>query len=149
MYTKMYGILALGRNFTVKGRKETHEDPYAVAVYNGGVYIVDNVPRLISAACSLFLRRLGTITCRIIGSRRYSADLSQGGLELPCHYIFSGDVILMAKLKKLLSTRALLAQPISRSDLHIEAEPPPEKKMKTECIEDGSTKDIEDDTMHM
>ena len=52
----------------------------------------------------------------------------------------------MAKLKKLFSTRALLAQPISRSDLHIEAEPLPEKKMKTECIEDGSTKGIEDDT---
>ena len=69
---------SIGEEFHCKREEGNSEDPYAVAVYNGGV--VGHVPRLISAACSLFLRRLGTITCRIIGSQRYSADLSQGGL---------------------------------------------------------------------
>ena len=35
-----------------------------------------HVPRLISAACLLFLRiEINTIKCRIMDSRRYSADL--------------------------------------------------------------------------
>jgi hypothetical protein len=77
------------------------EDPYAVAVVSDG-NTVGHVPRMISAACSLFLQRSGTIICRITGSRRYSVDLPQGGLELPCVYTFSGDDRVLSKVKKLL-----------------------------------------------
>ena len=45
---------------------------------------VGHVPRKISAICSIFIRRGGSILCIVKGSRRYSSDLPQGGLEIPC-----------------------------------------------------------------
>ena len=45
-----------------------HHDPYAVAVAKNGI-AVGHVPRKISALCSLFIRRGGTISCRVDGSR--------------------------------------------------------------------------------
>ena len=44
-------------------------DPYAVAVVKAGV-IVGHVARKISALCSTFIRKGGTISC-ITGSRQY------------------------------------------------------------------------------
>ena len=38
-----------------------------------------------------FLRRGGTISCEITGRRKYSHDLPQGGLEVPCVLTFKGD----------------------------------------------------------
>ena len=43
-------------------------DPYAVAVKQGST-IVGHVPRAISAVCNLFLRRGGTITCHVNGTK--------------------------------------------------------------------------------
>jgi hypothetical protein len=37
--------------------------------------------------CCLFLRR-GSINCEVTGSRQYSSDLLQGGLEVPCSLTF-------------------------------------------------------------
>ena len=34
--------------------------------------------------CSIFIRRGGSIVCVVNGSRRYSSDLPQGGLKIPC-----------------------------------------------------------------
>ena len=76
------------------------EDPYAVAVVRRST-IVDHVPRKISAACLLFLRRKGTIRCRVTASHRFSGDLPQGGLEVPCMLIFCGEPKDVAKIKKL------------------------------------------------
>ena len=59
---------------------ENRRDPFAVAVERSGV-TVGHVPRSI---CSMFLRRGGRIDCEITGARRYSEDLPQGGLEIPC-----------------------------------------------------------------
>ena len=59
------------------------EDPYAVAVVRRS------------------LSRKGSIRCRITASRRFSADLPQGGLEVPCILIFRGDPKDVAKMKKL------------------------------------------------
>ena len=42
-----------------------------------------------SHVCSLFLRRGGTIHCRISGGRRYLSNLPQGRLEVPCKAAFS------------------------------------------------------------
>ena len=58
-------------------------DPYAVAVLETGV-TVGHVPREISAVCSTFLGRQGRIICEVTAPKRYSADLPQGGLEIPC-----------------------------------------------------------------
>ena len=56
----------------------------------------------ISAACSLFISRNGMITCVVTGHLQYSVDLPQGGLDVPCHLIFSGKNEDIIKMKKLL-----------------------------------------------
>lgn len=74
-------------------------DPFAVEVKKNSV-VVGHVPRRFSAICSLFLRRGGSITCTVNGSRRYSSDLPQGGLEIPCVLTFSGEQTRIDKVKK-------------------------------------------------
>ena len=66
-----------------------HHDTHAVAIKrsvagNGTVATVGHVPRKISAKCSIFIRHEGTIICVVNGAHRYSADLPQDGLEIPC-----------------------------------------------------------------
>uniref|UniRef100_A0A1X7V3B4 Ubiquitin-like protease family profile domain-containing protein n=1 Tax=Amphimedon queenslandica TaxID=400682 RepID=A0A1X7V3B4_AMPQE len=78
------------------------KDPFAVAVVKSGVGTVGHVPRLISSVCSIFIRRGGSIACRVTGSRRYSRDLSQGGVEIPCQLIFEGPVHDTNKVERLL-----------------------------------------------
>ena len=51
--------------------------------------------------CSLFNHRGGTITCTVIGMRRFSADLPQGGLEVPYSLVFKAQPKQIQKLKKL------------------------------------------------
>ena len=45
--------------------------------------------------------------CTITGARCYSADLPQGGLEVPCELRFKGNAQDVAKRKKLLKDRLL------------------------------------------
>ena len=45
-----------------------------------------------------------SITCHVTGGRRYSGDLVQGGLELPCVLHFEGDDKRIAKAKKLIES---------------------------------------------
>ena len=59
-----------------------------------------HVPRKISAICSLFLWHGGRIQCEVTGTRQHSCDIPQGELEIPCQYIFEGDV---HKVKKSIS----------------------------------------------
>ena len=75
------------------------KDRYAVAVIKDGV-IIGHLPRKVSRVCSLFLRRGGSIQCTVVGRRRYSSDLPQGGLEIPCCLIFTAMPKEMQKLKK-------------------------------------------------
>ena len=48
---------------------------------------------------SLFLRRGGAIYCVVTGHRRYSRDLPQGGMEIPCKYRFVGNGTEIKKLQ--------------------------------------------------
>ena len=48
------------------------------------------------------------IDCVVIGSRRYSADLPQGGLEVPCKLIFNGKHEEIKKLKHLLARKTVV-----------------------------------------
>ena len=68
--------------------------------------------------CSLFLRKEGSITCQVTGHRRFSEDLVQGGLEVPCILRFDGDTKVTAKAKKLvesaLSTTTAVCCPVSK-----------------------------------
>ena len=76
------------------------KDPYAVAVTRDST-VVGHVPRKLSAACALFLRTQGTIVCTVMGTRRFSDDLPQGGLEVPCLLMFRGQPTSVAKVKRL------------------------------------------------
>uniref|UniRef100_A0A1X7U9Q0 Uncharacterized protein n=1 Tax=Amphimedon queenslandica TaxID=400682 RepID=A0A1X7U9Q0_AMPQE len=58
------------------------------------------VPRKDSAACSVNLQS-GSIHC-IVTAKRYSRDLPQGGLEIPCILGFTGDVDKTHKVEKIL-----------------------------------------------
>ena len=78
---------------------DNDSDRYAVAVKKDGT-IIGHLPRIISRACSLFLRRGNFISCHVTGHRRYSVDLLQGGLEVPCTLCFEGEVKDVTKLKK-------------------------------------------------
>ena len=62
-------------------------DMYAVAVIKDST-IVGHLPRKISKICALFIRRGGAIHCRVTGRRKYSTDLPQGGVEIPCLLLF-------------------------------------------------------------
>ena len=53
--------------------------------------IVGHVSRHISYICTLFICKGGVLNCLITGSRQYSRDLPQGGMKIPCQYIFSGN----------------------------------------------------------
>ena len=83
-------------------------DTYAVSIkkdISGETSTVGHIPRMISSICSIFIRRGGTIHCTVNGPRRYSSDLLQGRLEVPCILNFAakehkeGD-----KTKKLLES---------------------------------------------
>ena len=58
-------------------------DPYAVSVLKR-TQVVGHMPCKISKMCTTFLRNSGIITCTVTVNRRYSHDLPQGGMEIPC-----------------------------------------------------------------
>ena len=76
--------------------RELHNvaDCYAVAVKKHSGETVGHLPRKISRLCSMFIDQGGDITCVVTGNRRYSSDLAQGGLEIPC------SIILPPQLQK-------------------------------------------------
>ena len=99
-----YGAIwtpAVGEHLSCERETANTEDPYAVAVKRRST-VVGHVPRKMSAACALFLERGGTISCTVSGSRRFSSDLPQGGLEVPCTLKFQGPPKHVAKMQKLL-----------------------------------------------
>ena len=92
-------------------------DPFAVAVKKNST-IVGHVPRKVSAVYSLFLRRNGSIQCRVTGQKRYSSDLPQGGLEIPCVYTFTGVSAQVNKVKKLLTDNATIPEAKNTTDTY-------------------------------
>ena len=71
------------------------QDTHTVAIrktIDGEVTTVGHVPRHISSICSIFIRRGGVIVCKVQGSRQYSADLPQGGLEIPYTLRFTSHI---------------------------------------------------------
>ena len=127
--------------------RELHNlrDPFAVAIMREGV-IVGHVPKKISAVCSSFLRRSGSITCRTVGRRQYSSDLPQGGLEIPCILTFTAEeASLVDKVQN------LLQQFKTRENELRETDPPEADPRETEetsnkkvKIEDSSQNDGDD-----
>ena len=89
--------------FSYKREDGNRVDPFAVAVMRGDT-VIGYVPRKILSICSLYLRRDGSIVCRMTGSRWFSVDLAQGGLEILCVLTFQGDAKHTAKAKKLVES---------------------------------------------
>ena len=78
---------------------------YAVAVLKLDI-IVGHITRAISAACYVFLGLAGsTISCKVTGLRRYSADLPQGGFEIPCSIKFKRENSMVGKMQSLLGCK--------------------------------------------
>ena len=97
MYSSIWDA-AVGEQLECARELLNDSDRYAVAVTRDSV-IIGHLPRKISRVCSLFLRRGGIITCTVTGARRYSADLTQGGLEVPCLLLFKAQPKEIQKLK--------------------------------------------------
>ena len=83
-YTESFGMQPLERSWSV---------------------IVGHLPRKISRICTLFIRRGGAIHCRVTGRRKYSTDLPQGGVDIPCLLLFEGEAKEIKKLVKLISKK--------------------------------------------
>ena len=113
---------AVGEELSCVRETGNYRDPFAVAVVKSGV-TVGHVPKKISCTCSVFLRKGGTIDCRVTGARRRSEDLPQGG---PCTLTLKGSAGDIEKVK-LLVKRAVTSTPSQRADIENE---PPRKKIK-------------------
>ena len=64
--------------------------------------VVGHLPRNISTPCHLFLRKGGNISCVVNGARRFSADLVQDALEVPCRLVFQGSTRDIDKIRQML-----------------------------------------------
>jgi hypothetical protein len=95
--------------------------------------VVGHIPRSISTVCYIFLGKpRSTITCKVTGDKRYSRDLPQGGLVIPCQLEFKGEESAVNKVQKMLSADSQLANinavtaPV-QSSVKLEAEPKAKK----------------------
>lgn len=66
------------------------------------------------------MRQGGFINCEVTGSRRYSADLSQGGLQMPCSFIFTGELKEVQKVQRLLKPLPAIPDNASKEDVVLE-----------------------------
>ena len=81
----------MGESLICKRESENPNDPYTVAIRKGSE-VVGHVPKEI--ICSLFdiSADWRTVCCEITDNQRYYySGLSQGGLEIPCKFVFQGD----------------------------------------------------------
>ena len=126
MYQDIW-TLTTGERLSCQTEDSNAFDPYAVAIRKSA-NVIGHVPRKISAACSLFIQRGGTLTCIIIDSRRqYSTDLPQGSLQIPCKLEFKcDDADLLSNIKKLVRS----APPIDFELKHHTPAEVPKRKLK-------------------
>ena len=68
------------------------KDGKSSAIYHGRYHV----------SVLFFLKRGGTIRCTVTGGRIFSADLPQGGLEIPCTVVFVGQRKEVQKLKRVI-----------------------------------------------
>ena len=100
-YMQLCGMPRLERSSTVLEKREIFVIHTLTVAVKKADLTVGHIPMKISALCSLFLQRGGTIACSVTDSKRYSSDLSQGGLEIPCILKFKGEKLLVGKVQKL------------------------------------------------
>ena len=91
MSISRYGVITLEEELECKREPGNPHDTHAVAVIktiSGSSVTVGHLPRAIFPVCSIFIRHGGTIISRVNGTHRYSPDIPQGGLEIPCVLTF-------------------------------------------------------------
>ena len=78
-------------------------DKYAIALTNSDAVTVGHLAKFLSKLAHFFVNHDGEIRCEITGSKRYSSDLEQSGLEIPAKIIFwnSNERIIEEMKKKL------------------------------------------------
>ena len=130
-----YREASLGEELPCQRETNNTHDRFAVAVLKDACVVV-HLPRKISSVSSIFIRRGGSILCRVTDCRRYSHDLPQGSLEIPCTLVFEGNAKYTEKAKGIVE-EAL--KPTKKT----ETLPPAEKKRKLEKIE-STTGQIKD-----
>lgn len=92
-------VPVIGETLPCRRETDNSEDRYAVAYYKSEE-VVGHVPRKISRLCAAFLRRGGAMKGTVTGTRRYSSDLEQGGMEIPCKLTFTGPPTELQKVQK-------------------------------------------------
>ena len=92
----------IGKELDCKREPSNLKDWYAVAVIRDG-NVVGHLPRKFSLACYLFIGRGGRVRCEVTNKRRYSLDLPQGGLEIPCCLKVSGQAKEVKKLLRVMT----------------------------------------------
>ena len=101
-YKDVWNVLIDGRELQSEREPGNPMDTATVAVVEqsstgdsaGGNVTVGHVPNLISTVCSIFICCGGAIVCVVTGPRQYTCDLPQGGLEIPCRYIFQKKIVI-------------------------------------------------------
>ena len=137
-------IPALGEMLQCSREVGNAHDPYAVKVIKTACgTIVGHLPKKITSTCSLFIRKGGTIDCEVTDSnRKYSRDLPQGGLEIPCVLTLRGIKDLVDKAVKLLAisktkvipvkVKVETSSPVEKEDGDVLPETPTAKRIKVE-----------------
>ena len=120
---------SVGEQLPCQRENGNRADPFAVAVVKRGV-TVGHIPRKISSVCSLFLRRNGVINVCTTDRRRFSQDLPQGGLEIPCVITFEGAGKDVQKVRKLVT--ASLPTTCTSTAKNCTNDGPPSKRRRTE-----------------
>ena len=62
-----------------------------LALTNSDSVRVGHLPKFMSKLAHFFVKHDGEIRSEITGSKRYSSDLEQGGLEIPAKIIFQNS----------------------------------------------------------
>ena len=94
-------IPVLGEVLQCSHKVGNAHDLYAVKVMKAGTrpgIMVGHLLKKTSSTCSLFIRKGGTIDCEVTDpNRKYSRDLPQSGLEIPCVLTLRGTKDLVDK----------------------------------------------------
>ena len=101
-YHAYHGIwkAVVGETLVCMREPQNVHDRYAIAVKKDGT-VIGHLQEVFHVG-SLLLKRGGSIHCTVTGKRRRSADLPQGGLEIPCFVVFKADPQEIQKLKRVL-----------------------------------------------
>ena len=135
----------LGEKLSCVRERGNFHDAYSVAIMKSST-VVGHVPRKISSICSVFIRRGGTIHCQATGSRRYSSDLAQDGLEIPSVLEFFGEAKDVHKVGKL-ATLALLDSSYILKGSSSGAQPPAKKMRVCPSLKEEERKRIRNGEM--